>query len=85
MRRTLLKIAVPAIVFLLFTWLWVVDFSALSVSLAKAVMGCAVLYIVLKYGHDELDHIQLWREQPLYGALVTLGYALVIAAALVGS
>jgi hypothetical protein len=85
MRKTLLKLAVPAVVFLLATWLWVVDFSALSLAAAKAVLGVFVLYVVIKYGHDEIPAIWMYREHPQTYAAMLLAYALVIAAAIFGS
>jgi hypothetical protein len=85
MRKTLLKLAVPAIVFLLVTWLWVVDLSALSLAATKAVLGVFVLYVVIKYGHDEISAIWMYQEYPQTYAAMLLAYALVIAAAIFGS
>jgi len=85
MRKTLLKLALPAVVFLLVTWLWVVDFSALSLAATKAVLGVFVLYVVIKYGHDEISAIRMYQEHPQTYAAMLLAYALVIAAAIFGS
>jgi amino acid permease len=84
MRRTLAKLF-PAIAALFIIALFALELSALALSAAKAYLGCAIYYTIVRFGHDEIDHIRVWHDNPLYGALLLLGYAAVIAASFAGS
>ena len=85
MRRYLLKLLIPAVAGLVVTYALVVELSAIAVALAKALLGVALLYSVVKYAHDEIDAIHMYKEYPLTYAAMLVAYALVIAASLVGS
>lgn len=85
MRKTLFKWLVPVLVGVAVTWYWLVEFSAFAGALAKALLGVFLLYSLLKWGHDEIDVIDVYRRSRLVFGLAILAYALVIAAALAGS
>jgi len=84
MRRTLAKLF-PFVAALFIVALFALELSALALAAAKAYLGCAIYYTIVRFGHNEIDHIGVWRDYPLYGALLLLGYAAIIAASFAGS
>lgn len=85
MRKRLLQLLAIALPFVLVTYLFVVEFSTYAIALSKAVLGCFLLYFIIKYAHDEIDAIWMYKEYPITYAAALLAYSLVIAAALFGS
>ena len=84
MRRTLAKLF-PAIAAFFIIALFALELSALALAAAKAYLGCVIYYTIVRFGHDEIDHISVWLDNPLYGALLLLGYAAIVAASFAGS
>lgn len=85
MRKRLLQLLAIALPFVLVTYFFMVEFSTYALVLSKAVLGCFLLYFIIKYAHDEIDAIYMYREYPLTYAAMLVAYALVIAASLIGS
>ncbi|MEM1966501.1 MAG: hypothetical protein QXO86_01325 [Nitrososphaerota archaeon] len=86
MRKLLLIRALPAVVVALAgTYFFVVELSALGLAAAKAFVGVAILYTVVKYGHNEINAIRVMKDNPITYGLIMLAYSLVIAGAICGS
>lgn len=85
MRKRLLQLLVIAVPALVVTYFAVVEFSAFAAAFAKALLGVFLLYYIIKYAHNEIDAIAMYREHPITYAAMLLAYALVIAAALTGA
>ena len=80
MRKLLLKYGLAIVPLVVLAWYVVVEFSVFAAVLAKAALGVAFLYGIIKYGHDEVDAIEQMLRDPIAYALMMLAYALVIAA-----
>lgn len=85
MRRSLSRWAIVAVVGVAVTYWAAVEFSAFAFAVAKGCIGVGGLYYIIKYAHDEIDAIYMYREYPLTYAAMLVAYALVIAASLIGS
>ena len=85
MRRQLLRAGLLALGLLVLSYILLVEISALTTGLAKAILGVALLYFVIKYCHNEIDAIRAYREYPIVYAAAIVGYALIIALAMGGS
>ncbi|MEM4202831.1 MAG: hypothetical protein QXS54_02050 [Candidatus Methanomethylicaceae archaeon] len=85
MRKQLLRMLAIAAPALVLTYAFVIELSALSVAFAKAVLGIALLYVVIKYAHNEINAIDMYTRYPVTYAAMLIAYAVVIAAAIAAS
>jgi hypothetical protein len=83
--KTIAVVAFFTIVFVVISCSWFIEFSSFSVGLAKGVLGIFLYWIIDKYAVKEIDTIAELKKGNIAYGLFTLGIAIIVAAAILGS
>lgn len=88
MKKTLIGVGVVSVGAFALIYGLAIQFSVFTAGVLMAAIGCALFYVVVRYGHDEIDTIRELTEKqnaaiPRYFFNYALIIACVLAAALV--
>ena len=80
MKKTLIGTSVVVIGIFAFIYGQAIELSEFAASPLLAIIGCSLFYVIVRYGHDEIDIInEITEKQNSAVALYFLAYAAIIA------
>lgn len=83
MKKTLIGVGVVSVGAFALIYGLAIQFSVFTAGVLMAAIGCALFYVVVRYGHNEIDTIhELTERQNMAVSKYFLNYALIIAAVL---
>lgn len=85
MKRTLVGLVIAAVTAFATIYAFAVQFSAFAAAVLMAVFGSALFYVIVRYGHSEIDLIQHLEEGNEAVPRHFFSYAFIIAGAIVGA
>ena len=83
--KTVAVVTFFTVVFIVISYNWFIEFSSFSVGLAKGVLGIFMFWIFDKYAVREIDTVEELKKGNVAYGLFTLGFAIIIAAAILGA
>ncbi len=83
--KTIALVTIFAIIFIVITYNWFINFSSFSIGMAKSVLGIFLVWVFDRFAVKEIDTIEELKKGNIAYALFVLGIFIVIAAAIVYS
>lgn len=83
--KFLLIAVILAVVFVVVTFQWLIEFSSFSVGLAKGIVGFVLLLVIDTFVFRGIDTVEEIKKGNLSVALLLLGECVIVGCAIIGS